>query len=55
MTDKEKFDAGYKYAQQENAALANAYHGPVDPGALANDSWWKRGYERFHEALDQAP
>ena len=54
MTDQEKFRAGHKYAQQENAALAGAYTDPADPGALADDPVWQRGYERFHEEQDQA-
>ena len=55
MTDREKFAAGYQYAQEENAALAGVVHDPAEPGLLADTSAWQRGYERFRDEQDQAP
>lgn len=48
MTPSEKFNAGYKFAQQENAA-AGVYPKPDDPTELTGDLAWQRGYEWFHD------
>jgi len=42
------FDKGYKYAQEENAWLANNWPEPND-GGLADDSEFMRGYDKFIE------
>lgn len=55
MTGKEKFAAGYQFAQEENAALAGVVRDPAEPGPLADTAAWQRGYEHFHAAMDQVP
>ena len=55
MTERDKFKAGYEFAQQESAALAGVIHDPPDPGAVKLDPAWHRGYELFHSEQEQAP